>query len=441
MKIFLIFTLGLISSFAIGQNSLNMDLLSSFDPTSDDFSDVWGYVDEEGNEYAITGTRNNTYIVDVTDCSNPVLVHTEPGFAPTWRDYKTYGDYAYSVCDSGACNEGFRIYDLSALPSGDVVLSSSSTTWFTKAHNIFVDEPNHRLYVCEPFDGNTGTGHDYMIFDLSVDPANPVFLAEGSFGGYFHDMNVKDNIMFVSNFSTDAFEVYDANDPNNVTLIESLDGMDGAHASWNDANENYAYLIEEKANHQINVIDMANLHNNSDMSIVGQFWDPLESDNGLIAHNLFIVNDFLYISHYEDGVKVYDISSRLNPTIDVATSTGGYYDIYPQNGNSYSGFNGTWGIYPFFPSGCLVASDDVNGLNMLQLSASISDTCTPVLDLTNTGNSTTGTYSASNYVYSDTTIPITADVTYQAEIAVELKAGFNTRGTFEAKIAPCLPSN
>lgn len=412
-----------------------METLSSFDYTTDEWSDIWGYVDEEGNEYAISGTEDSIYFIDVTDCSNPEVIFQYNGNTPIWRDFKVYQDYAYAVCDGSGCTEGLRIFDLSALPSGGISFAGAKTTWFTRAHNIFIDEDNGRLYACDVY--LSGTKKDLVILDIATDPENPILLYQGPLGGgYLHDLNVKNNIIYGSYFHGDDFRVYDANDPNNITLIEELGGMDGAHASWNDSEEEWAYLIEEKANHTINVIDMSNLMDpNNDMEIVNQIWDPLETDNGLIAHNLFVVNDFLYMSHYEDGVKVYDITDRENPVIS------GYNDIYPQNGSNYGGFNGTWGIFPFFPSGCIVASDSSNGVVMMQMDWTVADTCTPVVDITT--EQASGIYSASNHLTSNVKADMIAPTVYQGVMSVELLPGFEaTRFTdFEAKIADCIPNN
>ena len=435
MKNILILLLSTISLSLFSQDVLNMETLGSFDNTNDEWSDIWGYVDEEGNEYAISGTEDSIYFIDVTDCSNPQVVFQYNGNTQIWRDFKTYGDYAYSVCDVSGCNEGLRIFDLSALPSGGITLAEEHTTWFIRAHNIFIDEPNGRLYACDIT--KSGSKKDLVILDIATDPENPILLYEGSLGGgYLHDLNVKDNIIYGSYFSGDDFRVYDANDPNNIFLIEELSGMDGAHSSWNDAEEEWAYLIEEKSDHTINVIDMSNLMDpNNDMEIVNQIWDPLESDNGLIAHNLFVLNDFLYISHYEDGVKVYDITDRENPVIS------GYNDIYPDNGSTYGGFNGTWGIYPFLPSGCLLASDSSYGVVTMQMDWTIADTCTPVVEIDTPQPG--GLYSASNHLTSNVMLDQTDPTIYQGVLSVELLPGFEATRLkdFEAKIEPCVPNN
>ena len=56
------------------QAQLNIDSLSHVDYQllhEANLNDVWGYVDELGNEYAIVGTSKGTSIVNITDGSNP----------------------------------------------------------------------------------------------------------------------------------------------------------------------------------------------------------------------------------------------------------------------------------------------------------------------------------------------------------------------------------
>jgi hypothetical protein len=49
-----------------------------------------------------------------------------------------------------------------------------------------------------------------------------------------------------------------------------------------------------------------------------------------------------------------------------------YFDTYHQNATGdYSGFKGCWGVYPFFPSGNIAASDMTNGLFMIRYDQSV----------------------------------------------------------------------
>ncbi len=83
-----------------------------------DLNDVWGYVDELGNEYAIVGTTKGTSVVDVTDPSNPFEVFWIAGSESIWRDPSVHGDYAYITTEA---SDGLLIIDLSPLPLSNVL--------------------------------------------------------------------------------------------------------------------------------------------------------------------------------------------------------------------------------------------------------------------------------------------------------------------------------
>ena len=67
-----------------------LNLLSNFNyaQSRGDCSDIWGHVDQAGNEYAIVGNNNGTSIMDVTDPTNPAEVFFSAGPTSTWRDIK-----------------------------------------------------------------------------------------------------------------------------------------------------------------------------------------------------------------------------------------------------------------------------------------------------------------------------------------------------------------
>ena len=103
----------------------NLDLLSivEFDNDNNDYgvSDVWGYTDEFGNEYAIVGYKSGTSILDVsTNPNSPIEVANIPGPSNGdyyyHRDYKTFGDYLYIVNEMMGPDIGMQVIDLSPLP-------------------------------------------------------------------------------------------------------------------------------------------------------------------------------------------------------------------------------------------------------------------------------------------------------------------------------------
>ena len=53
-----------------------------------DLSDIWGWVDSQGNEYAIVGTNEGTSIFSLANPSQPIEVFFEQGMNSIWRDIK-----------------------------------------------------------------------------------------------------------------------------------------------------------------------------------------------------------------------------------------------------------------------------------------------------------------------------------------------------------------
>ena len=102
MRKFLIILLVLSPFFLFAQQSFNMSLLGKYTYDFEGYgvNDIWGYVDQEGNEYALVGLENGTSFVDVTNPANPIEKAYIPGPISTWRDLKTWGEYAYIVHDS-----------------------------------------------------------------------------------------------------------------------------------------------------------------------------------------------------------------------------------------------------------------------------------------------------------------------------------------------------
>lgn len=344
----------------IAQQSLNLVQAATHNTGSIDYNDVWGY-SHNGKEIIVYGTRDKIAIIDVTDCSNPIEEEViTDGNSTIWRDFKDYGDYIYGVCDQGS--EGLEIIN-----KNDYTWTQN-TSQFTRAHNVFVDKANARLYVVG-FAGQ-GSTKAMIIYDLSVTPGNPTVLATINFNSfdngspvsnwYIHDVYVRDNIAYCSH-GYQGYGIWDLTVATTPVLLgtSSGDGLGNYnHSSWVTEDLQYAYVAEEVPQKEITIIDISDV---SDIQYLGQFSDPLltGAPTPPRAHNPFIRADLLYISYYHDGVKVYDISDPLNPVVE------GYFDTALGH-SSYGGYIGAWGIYPYLPNGCIGVSDIEDGLILLE---------------------------------------------------------------------------
>ena len=310
-----------------------------------DLSDVWGYTDELNNEYAIVGVNNGgTSIVDVTDPSNPVEVFFTPGANSIWRDMKVWGDYAYITNESSG---GMKIIDMSGLPGNTnlpVTSYNGNGTW-NSAHNLYIDE----FGFCYIVGANRGNGG--VIFLDLADPWAPVEVGEYD-QFYVHDVVVKDNQMFLSHISNGFFQIVNVTDKADPVIMGSQETSSSfTHNTWVSDDLKYLYTTDEVPNAFIDAYDISDP---TDIFMT----DQVQSNSGsnVIVHNTHFLNDYLITSYYRDGVTIHDVAFPDN-VIEV-----GNYDTSPFAGN---GFNGCWGVYPWLPSGNILATDIEEGLIVL----------------------------------------------------------------------------
>lgn len=353
-------------TFASAQDSLNMIKVGAHDTGSIDYNDVWGY-EHDGDQYVVYGARDRVAIVNVSNCNSPVETYVwNDGNSTIWRDFKDHGDYIYAVCDQGS--EGLEV-----ILKDSPYTSTSDNSVFTRAHNIFIDNDNERLYVA----GATGNKQGLYIYDLSITPEDPPLIGSPDFNDfdglsgytnwYVHDVYVRDNIAYCSHGNIGTYGVWDFTDAAAPVLLGTStgDGLgDYNHSSWVTEDLQYAYVAEEVPQKEMTILNISDV---TDIEYVGQFSDPLlaGAPTPPRAHNPFVKGDLLYISYYHDGLMVYDISDRENPTVH------SYYDTYPGNTN-YAGYEGAWGVYPFLSNGCIAISDIDAGLILLNHKTTIS---------------------------------------------------------------------
>lgn len=330
---------------------MNMSLLDNWDQSGLSYNDVWGYVDGSGNEYAILGSRSKIHFFEITTSNTLSLIDEfTPGATSTWRDFKTYGNFAYA-CTEG--NEGLLVYDLSNLPTS-VSLAQQITSEFTRAHNIYIDEAEGKLYVV----GSNTQSNGLIIYDVTTSPPTHLASVPLPGGGYVHDIYVRNDTAYASH-GWNGFYIWDVSNPSSPNFLASYTGEPGYnHSSWVTPDGNTAFYAREVGTGlPMTALDISDYN---DLNVISNFQFPLLAPNFTdnTPHNPYLVGDYLFTSYYEDGIEVFDVSDPTNVTL------AGYYDTYPSN-TQYNGYQGCWGTYPFLPSGRILGSDGVNGLFLL----------------------------------------------------------------------------
>lgn len=350
------YILAIVIFFAIDQlpAQQNIELVSNL-PYENGLSDIWGYVDTSGVEYALVAVKGNSggangglSIVSLEDAENPEEIFFAPGTSSTWRDIKTYNGYAYVTTEAA---DGLMIVDLSGLPDQNSISVHSylDELWIT-AHNLYIDE-NGRMFIFGA--GNDSLGVDgVLIYDLNTDPLIPEFVGDYNVA-YVHDGMAKGDTLYIANVYQGTFSILDVADPSNPIYLGGSSTPDAfTHNIWVSDDGDHVYTTDEVANAFIASYDISDLEDIEEKDRVQIF-----PGSQTIVHNVHYMNDYLITSYYKAGVTIHDVSDPENMILT------GHYDTSPLSG---SGFNGAWGVSPFLPSGLIIASDISEGLFVLQ---------------------------------------------------------------------------
>ncbi len=353
MKNLLPFFLVCAPLFAMGQ-PIQANLLGHWsDPAivpaffDNPYHDVWGIV-IDGKEYGVITSTSGFHIFDVSEISTPLeplafIPGTAQGSGISHRDIKAYQHYLIAVADEGP--SALQVIDVSGLPES-VELVYESNEFIITAHNIFIDEPNARLYLAG------GAGHTLKVVSLE-NPEQPVLLA--SFPSaeypipYIHDLYVRDNIAYL-HAGPEGLIVADFTDAANPVLLGSMDTYTQQgynHSGWLSDDGQYYYLCDETHGSDVKIVDMSDL---SAMRVISTM-NPA-SYQQQIPHNVYPKDGLLYVSYYYDGLQVFDVSNPIFPR-RVA-----YFDTYDGPNGDY--FAGAWGVFTL-PSGKVLVSDMNNG--------------------------------------------------------------------------------
>jgi len=348
VKVIFITFFGLFTSIVHAQSGFNVELLDHWTDTTrikgpEDaiFSDVWGF-SVNGRNYAALGSTEGTHILKIENNQIEEVDFKAGKFSSLLvqhRDYKTYKNYLYAVCDEG--QSSLQIFDLSYLPDS-ITTVYDSDYFFKTSHNIFIDTNKAKLYVCAP--NNIGL----RILDIS-NPILPQLYYDFNGVGYVHDCYVTNDTAFL-NCGFSGLQIYNFSTlpAMQLGLMDFYAGQGYNHSGWLSEDRKKYVFIDETQGKKLKICNSESLINIEVSSLYGT-----KDYEDYVAHNVQIYSDFAFVSYYNEGLRIVDI--KTNKPDEVA-----YYDMFWQD-TKYK-LNGMWGVYVFEEDELILASDRQNGL-------------------------------------------------------------------------------
>ena len=363
----ILFALTLTMVFAQSSFAQNVNIVQrariSFEGQS--LANIWGYA-KNGREYALVGGSKGLIIMDVTNPDVPQKIVQIPGIDNLWKEIKTYKNFAYVTTEGGG---GLQIIDLTGLPDtnvaaykaynyvGDTSLNKVDTAILGQMkafHSLHIDTTKGFVYL---FGGNsTVSNGGALILDLKPDPYRPKYAGKFNLSpanrnaNYIHDGYVDNDTLFAAMIYNGTFTTVDfRNKLAPVILATTQTPLAFTHNTWLTPNRKTILATDEKAGSYLAAYDISDLSNIKLLDKVQNLSD------GSIVHNTQILRNgnFAVTSWYKDGINITDITRPQNMVVV------GTYDTYPQGMGS--GFAGSWGVYPYLPSGTLVVSNYETG--------------------------------------------------------------------------------
>ena len=353
-------------------------------------NDIWGWTDPEtGREYALVGKENNVAIVDVTEPESPVYLGTLPSHDPEavaiWRDMKVYRNHMYVVADAQGRSNGMQVLDLTQLRTLDranlpvIFEETANYQGIGSAHNVFVNEETGFLYLAGSRGGSADCGLGLHILDVR-NPAEPVYAgchfdsrSGRSFSpGYAHDVQCvvydgpdatyrgREICVAPGEMSLNVVDV--TNKSQTVSLaVMAYPQVAYAHQGW--FTEDHRYFISNDELDEFSFSDgfggtrtlFWDLTDLDDPVLMHEYFGPVKTTD----HNLYVRDNYLYLSNYESGLRILDIEDISRPE-EVA-----YFDTDPISDRAAFDY-GAWSSYPYFKSGIVVVSSMEEGLFVLQ---------------------------------------------------------------------------
>ena len=366
------------------------------------FADIYA----EGN-IAVMGSYNcrGVFIIDISNPDAPVLASWyNPTPNQQFLEAIIVGNRGYF--GSGTTNgTGVHIVDLTnpynPVFLGSVTPANGNGHSFIHEMNVFVQ--NGQTYLLE----NSNSLSNKILKVINVtNPASPLHVRDinPTEPQWVHAMHIRGNRLFTSGWGNGSnrgrTEIYDISNigsqaPSLLGFIEDTTfttSGNSMHSSWTSEDGNYLYSCRETTgSNGSNPADLRvyNISNPAQPMMINKISMNDLGINAVSPHNPVVMGNKLYISWYQAGTQIFDISSPANPV------KIGEYDTYPaefvpeenaqgdltdepwdmvcglssQQNALPTSYNGNWAVYPFLGENKVLLGDLSTGLYIVNASA------------------------------------------------------------------------
>lgn len=361
------------------------------------FSDIFA----DGN-IAVQGGYGcrGAFIYDISNPDAPVLSSWyNPGNNQQFLEAIVVGNRSYFGSGNGG---GVHIVDLTNPASPQLLgtINSSNGNAYNSIHEMVVFNQNGTNFLIENFNSLTNT-KVLKVINVS-NPTAPVFVRDitPTEAQWVHAMHIRGNRMFTSGWGNSTnrgrTEIYDISNigtqaPTLLGFVEdptSTTAGNNMHSSWSSEDGNYLYSARE-TNNGTGDIRVYDITNPAVPLLVKSISTAELGLNAVTPHNPVVSGNYLYVSWYQAGVQVFDISTPANPR------RVGQYDTFPATfappeeekqalldaepwdmicGSEFrqnalpTTYDGNWAVFPFLGTNKVLAGDLTYGLLVLDAS-------------------------------------------------------------------------
>ncbi len=361
--------------------NLNLQLVSTIKPSAGavSYGDVWA----EGNIACLgvwLGYSANNYGVGIFNISNPAAPVLLSVYSPnpTSENQFELGVVRNQIGYFGSWSGGgLHIVSLTN-PAAPLLLArigattGNVTNGFDRVHTIFLER--NFLYEAAHVAGIVSV----KVFDVS-NPLSPVYVREivTTNTTKVHQITAQNKggqvILYTSGWGgnnngnpaspgqTDIWDVTQVGTQPALWLGRIYSGYN-SHSSWPTPDGNTLVVCRETPGGDVRFYDISNPSaiptNATPFVTLTPASLGMEAD---IPHNPVIVSNFLFLSWYQNGIQVFDITDRTRPV------RVGFYDTFP--GAQTSSYQGNWGVFAGLGFNRILLSDIQRGLFVMDAQA------------------------------------------------------------------------